>query len=374
MQNWKSRIFSWMSQHQRKAVFVCVVAVAAIAMQAAHVIPVHAAALTNLADYMSTLKASTVANHEIYFVTPTGVESSSDTIAITFGAGFNMGSVAFGDVDLDVTTSTNECSDASYGTAKTLAATVGVDEWALIPNGQVLALVAPTNATTGEIAAGVCVRVLIGTNASGGSNQITNSTAGNITITFGGVFGDSGTIAINIIADDSVTITGTVSSSITFTISDNTIGFGTLSASAATWATGDTNGSASDVAAHTMTIATNATSGYAIQYYGATLTSGSNTVTVASITDDADGTQGSEAFGLGFSTDGNATIATGYDHNATPTSRDWAFTASTATDAVNESVPTATETISAFYLANIATTTEAGSYTTVLTYTATANF
>ena len=123
-----------------------------------------------------------------------------------------------------------------------------------------------------------------------------------------------------------------------------------------------------------MAISTNANNGYAITYNGATLTSGSNTIDVASITNDADGTPGTEEFGMGFSTDGDATIATGYDHNATPANRDWAFVDSTTTTVVSETGPTATETISAFYLANIAGNTEAGNYSTSITYIATATF
>ncbi len=161
---------------------------------------------------------------------------------------------------------------------------------------------------------------------------------------------------------------------LTFAISDTGIGFGSLSAAAARWASGDGTGSASDVAAHTLQITTNARNGYAITYNGATLTSGSNTISAATITDDADGTPGSEQFAVGFQTNGNATIASGYDHNATASLRDWNFVASTTTTAVSETAATATETISAYYLTNISSVTEAGAYTTTITYIATATF
>ncbi len=161
---------------------------------------------------------------------------------------------------------------------------------------------------------------------------------------------------------------------LTFSVSDNAIGFGSLSSSAARWASGDDTGSSSDVAAHTLAITTNARSGYAITYNGATLTSGANTISAATITDDADGTPGSEQFAVGFQTNGNATIASGYDHNTTASLRDWNFVPSTTTTAVSETGATATETISAYYLANISSITEAGSYTTTITYIATATF
>ncbi|MFH1430060.1 MAG: hypothetical protein ABIG71_00880 [Candidatus Uhrbacteria bacterium] len=165
-----------------------------------------------------------------------------------------------------------------------------------------------------------------------------------------------------------------VLATLTFTISDNAIGFGTLSTSAATWANGAGTGSATDTAAHTMTVATNATSGYTLAYCGATLTSGSSTIDVASITNDADGSQGTEQFGMGFSTDGDATIATGYDHNAFSANRDWAFVANASTELAYEDAATATETISAYYLVNIAPTTDAGTYSTSITYILTGFF
>ncbi len=160
--------------------------------------------------------------------------------------------------------------------------------------------------------------------------------------------------------------------SVTLSISDVAIGFGTLSTTAATWANGAATGSATDVAAHTISITSNARSGYALTYNGATLTSGSNTVSVATITDDADGTAGSEQFAINFDkTTGNASITAGYDNDDGP---DWKFVASSTTTVVSESGSTATETIEARYLANIAATTEPGSYSTNITYILTATY
>ena len=179
------------------------------------------------------------------------------------------------------------------------------------------------------------------------------------------------------VSDDTVAVSANVDPTITFSISDadNSIGFGDLTTANARFATGDGNGSDTDSsAAFTLQVSTNADNGYAITYNGSTLTSGANTIDVASITNDADGTPGSEQFGMGLSTDGDATIAAGYDHNATPANRDWAFVDGSTTTIVSETGPTSTETISAFFLANIAGNTEAGSYSTSITYIATATF
>lgn len=165
--------------------------------------------------------------------------------------------------------------------------------------------------------------------------------------------------------------------SLTFSISDTTIGFGPLTILNARWATGDLNGSSSDTAAHTFSIQTSAASGYSLTYYGDILKSGTDDIDVASITNDADGDPGiTEAFGLSLSTDGSSTIASGYDHNATPASRDWSWVPNTLTEIVSKTSPvSSTETISAYYIANISSLTVAGdNYSTDVTYVITGNF
>ena len=84
---------------------------------------VQAATLTSIKDTMNRLQDTTLSNHTIQFVTPTGVDASTDTITITFESTFAMGSVAFGDMDLEIDT-TGDISDCgSFVTSKTLAAT-----------------------------------------------------------------------------------------------------------------------------------------------------------------------------------------------------------------------------------------------------------
>ncbi len=323
-----------------------------------------AAAVTSFKDTLSRLQASTAANHTIQFTTPSGVDAG-ETITVAFQSGFTMNSIDFADIDV-----------ADDGVDLTLAATPSGATWGAALSSQTVTI----TSGTGTIAASSVITIEVGTNATQpttGDTQITNPSAGSYTVTIGGTFGDSGTLAINIIADDTVDITATVDPTITFSISDVAIGFGSLSSSTGRWATGDaTGGNASagstPTAAHTLAIATNAQSGWAITYNGATLTSGSNTITVASAVDeDSDGTPGSEQFGVSASTDGDSTIATGYLRDA---NADWTFVASTATTLASESGETNTETISVSYLANISTITEAGSYSTSVTYIATATF
>ncbi len=326
----------------------------------------NAAALTALSNTMSTLKVSTAANHDIQFTTPTGVAASA-TIILTFQSDFAAhANLDFSDIDvLDDTVNV------------TLAGSVSGATWAAVrTSGTVITL---TNGS-GAVGAGSVVRIKIGTNASNqsvGVRQITNPTStGTKTITMSGTFNDAGTISVQIITDDAVAVTSTVDQTLTFSISDVAIGFGTLSVSTGRWATADATGGNAATSlpteAHTMTVATNGSTGYTITYNGATLTSGSNTIDVATISGDSDGTPGTAQFAIGFSKSPvSTTIASGY---LRATNSDLKFVASTATTVVSETVAAATQTISASYLANISNVTPAGSYSTSIIYIATANF
>ena len=162
--------------------------------------------------------------------------------------------------------------------------------------------------------------------------------------------------------------------SLTFSISDNSIGFGTLSSSTARYASSDATGSASEVEAHTLAISTNATSGYTVTVKGATLTSGndaSDTITAMGGVNTAS-SAGSEQFGLRMTaTGGNGTVTSPYSASGFAYGSD----ASTASQVASASSGTGVATTySARYLGNISSLTEAGAYTATLTYVATANF
>ena len=336
-----------------------------------------AASVTSFSDTLSTLQASTAANHTIYFVTPTGV-ASGNTVTLTFDADFT-GVSSIDETDLDFAEGdSGTCSTASYTEETLVASGASSSQFNASASGQVITF--ESGGASATVTAARCIRIKIGTNATSGvtgGEQISNGVAANAhSVTIGGTFGDSGTAAIDIIADDSVNITATVDPTITFTISDTTVGFGTITTGSASWATGDLAGVTSvpgdTSGAHEMTVATNAASGYSITYNGATLTSGGNTIDVATISSDNDGTPGTEQFALGLDDNGgNVTIASGYDLAGT---NSYNFVAGTTTTVASETVATATETLDVQYIANIAGTTEAGSYTTNITWIATGNF
>lgn len=329
-----------------------------------------AAALSDISDEMSTVKISpAVSSHEIMFATPSGVQYNDDVI-ITFGSDFIVGEhLTVTDVDIDVGDS-GICSSAGWSD-QTVADSAGVSTWGVATTSSTVTLTAPTG-TSGEVVAGNCIRIQLGASAALGSNEITNPTvAGSKTIAYTGSFGDVGTSTIQILDDDQVAVTAEVLGSISFSISETAIGFGNLSATQDRYAN-TSGGSNTEAVGHTMTAGTNASSGYAITVKGATLTSGSNTITAIGGTHAATST-GSEQFGIRISDNaaGTGSAVDPYDDAA-----QYAYDATaSATDVVAEASGATADTIySVRYVANIASNTEAGSYSTAFTYVATANF
>ncbi len=322
-------------------------------------IPVaYAAALTALSNTMSTVKVSALANHDIQFTSPTGV-GSGQTIILTFPADFSI-AAALDFTDIDV---------LDDGTNVTLAAAPTGATWGAVrTSGTVITL---TNGTT-VVGAGSVIRIRIGTNATNqsvGVRQITNTTTnGTKAITISGTFTDTGTISVNILTDDQVSVSATVAQSITFSISDSTIGFGTLTSADDFFASGNLLGSATEAEAHNLIVGTNASNGYTMSLNGATLTSGAHTIATSST--NAASSVGTEQFGLRMTASGGSgTVSVPYAASG------FAFDSLAFPDQVaSASVSSANTTYSARYIGNITAQTEAGDYTATLTYVATANF
>ena len=160
------------------------------------------------------------------------------------------------------------------------------------------------------------------------------------------------------------------SQSLTFSISDSAVNFGTLTASGARYASSTAAGDSSDVAdAHTISISTNASSGYTMTLGGATLASGGNTITAIGGTAAASSV-GNEQFGTRLIVNSGSGSAT-----APYASANWALDTAAFPDQVaSGSGDGATTVFGVRYIGNISGTTEAGSYSSVLTYTVTATF
>lgn len=332
---------------------------------------VYAAALSNLSDNQSSLKVNTLSDHTIQFVTPSGLNASG-TIAITFPAGYTLGQLDYTSVDLATSTSAS-CSgfaDAVLGASQSNLT------WGVSTSSQTITL----TSGTAVIPANRCIQIEIGSNATSGTtgvSRITNpSSATTTAIAIVASSTDTGTITQNIITDDTVVISAIVAQSISFTLSTTTIYFGVLGVGSAKFASStNTGGDGSETIAHTLGMTTNAPSGYSISIRGQTLTSqqnASNTIaaigaTVASSSPNSEqfGIRATSTGGTGATIDATFAALTSYGYDATATT---SATFATGSSATNQT------TFGLRYVANVAGTTEAGTYTASVVYVATANF
>lgn len=198
---------------------------------------VSAASLTLLSDTLSRLKVGEDANHLITFTTPSGV-AAGGTIIITFPSDFSTTSVDYTDIDVAV-----------GGTDLTLAAAPNLTTWGVAFGGTGNRTLTITSGT-GTIAGSSVVTIEIGTNAANGvtGDQAINNPTTNNTFSIGiaGSFGDIGSIVVVILIDDQIAVTGTIDNTLSFSISDIAIGFGSFASTNVRYATDDALGSASE--------------------------------------------------------------------------------------------------------------------------------
>jgi hypothetical protein len=172
----------------------------------------------------------------------------------------------------------------------------------------------------------------------------------------------------NVIAtSDEVSVV--VPETVSFSISANSISFGTLTTSGARYAT-TSNGSSSTTYAHTLTAGTNAQNGYSLTYKGTDFGSDSNTIDPAVINGSSSGDPGTSQFALSFATNGSATITSSYDQ----TSNNWLYVPNSVVTVATTNEPTPEEDLEGYYIANISSGTASGEYSNIITYTLTANF
>ena len=191
---------------------------------------------------------------------------------------------------------------------------------------------------------------------------------------------DTGTIAVSTATQ--IAVSASVDESLTFCT--GTSGITNSSCAGATGSSvslGTITPSTSGTGTSQIGVTTNAATGYSITYNGSTLTSGANTITAIGATAAASSV-GTEQFGLNlkantspttFGADpsgaGSAVPTTQYN-----TANSFAFVAGSATSIVAPTSPDNFRLFTAAYMANVAGTTQPGSYTTTLTYVCTALF
>jgi len=330
------------------------------------VAPTRAAALTGLKDTASRLQQGVQGTHAFTFTTSDDL-TATETINIAFDTAADSFTLDGTIVATDFSAASGIAFVDNIGACSGTAAEVYPTVDASAP-GESYTLTVCTGDT---VAAGAIAFTI-------DNNEITNPAGAGvykIDVTTTAGTPDSGSLALAVIADDTVNVTATVDPSVTFSISDVAIGFGVLSATEECWANGTPPAACNSTneAAHTFQLGTNATDGVALTYTGATLTSNSDTIAVATIAGDADGTPTTEQFAIGF--DDNAATFTfadtaAYDESA----NNFKFVATGTNAILSIAGPVAATTIDAHYIANISAATEAGSYSTAITYIATGTF
>jgi len=320
-----------------------------------------AATLLSMSDTMSRLKATTASSHTIKFTTPTGAGDSTDTIIITFPS---TGTTPFNFTDKTISTVTFT-HGATTGTesTETLAASPSAEVWGAVFSGTqniILTLTAPTDGIgTAEVAASD--KIILTYDSTNSTNP--SADASPYAIAISGTFGDSGSIAVVILADDQVAVTATVNPTMSFTISSNTCALSTLTTSAV------------GTCDYTLAVGTNAASGAVITIQA--ITDGTNAYlnkdgTPASyiddITEDGTVTLGTEGYGIALVGGSGWTEAGDFIDDDTPIP-------STATDILTIAAPVASSVTSTVtHRAAIGDITESGTYAQTVQYIATGTF
>lgn len=211
----------------------------------------YAAGITAVSDTMSRMQKSPVTStHAIKFTTTNAIQTTGDTITITFPADFNFTGKAI------ATLTFTHGAATGLETAETINnGAPDAGNWGGVFSGtqnRVLTLTAPTDGI-GAAAVAAADKLIISYDAT---NSVNATVAGNyvVTIAVAGSSSESGSFAIAIMDADQISIAATVDPTITFAMSANSTNFGTVTATAV-------KTSAPDII---LTTSTNAAGGYNI--------------------------------------------------------------------------------------------------------------
>jgi hypothetical protein len=337
---------------------------------------VEAATLSTARDYLSTLQENqtTGVTHEINFTTATNISG---------GAGLNKIILVFPDADdgnwcstagTDLTVTTTSLKDSATvlpGTSKTARCVKGSG----LSNYDTLTIEGVDNLTAGTLYG---VRVADGSTGKLGTPD--NTTTGIITVKAnnGSSDVDTGYIAVDILSTNQITISGQVNPTLSFSITDTAIGFGTVTSAAIKHATADEQGAASEPASGNPTqlsVSTNADDGAVIEIRDTNSNSTSGMysagtgTTLTSVASTGVGA-GTEEFGVYGKNASSLTIAEGFDNDS---NADSAITTTFQTLA-SSTAPVSSATVDVAALAAVAATTPAGTFADTLYVVATGKF
>lgn len=219
-----------------------------------------AANVKSVSDTLSDSAPSTLANHTLTFVTPTGVPNGQ-TITVNFSNGpFVIGSTTFADIDV-MDGNTNLTVAASCGGTETSASFTGTTLTITFCAGAGASL--PALGTT---------TIKIGKNATfgvAGTKQLTNPAVGSYQISITAGASDVGTTRVAIISP--VVVTAAVDTSFTFTVAGLGASAGSVngepitgSSTATTIPFGKLIAGTATTVAQRLSVSTNASYGFAV--------------------------------------------------------------------------------------------------------------
>jgi len=207
-------------------------------------------------DMLSDSRPSLPSNHTLSWTAGDAV-AIGDTVALTFAAAFDTASIVVGDIDFDASTKGSVSLAANCAGSELSSAVMAADVLTFTPCSEFGA----------DIGSGETITVKIGTNAAGGSNQITNPAASTPSIVLDGSgYTGTGSAVVAIIAG--VTTTATVSASLSVALAGNNSGSvnGAVIDVTTTTATDIIFDALAvgtpSVASQTITVSTNADGGY----------------------------------------------------------------------------------------------------------------
>jgi|GEM_PF-915368 len=337
-------------------------------------LPAFAAAVTSASDTLSTIKESVGADQTIQFtLNGSDTLSSGETVTVTFPTGFDLTSLSSpNDFDFRNASTDETLQSGACGSTDTIRAVVA---------SQTITFTA-CNSYTAE-SAGSIIIIKIGTNTSigaVGTHQITNQSASQNNsdpkIVIGGTDA-SGTIAVEIVSNNQVSVTGTVDPSISCSIDNNSSSFSTFTINTVT----------SGSSTITWTVSTNATGGYSLSVkdVGNTTNPGLYSAGAGYLIGSADtsfsstadlSTSGLTGYGLqGTKTNGDAgSSATSVSSPYTSTSNTVGKLQLTAQTLASAAGPVSNATVTSTLKAKVTGLVPAGSYIDTLTYVCTGTY
>jgi hypothetical protein len=335
-----------------------------------------AASVTTVSDTMSRIQISQYSSHQIKFTTGNAIATTTDTITITFPSDFDF----TGAVITDVTFTHGASTGAE--TTETLAATPDASNWGAVFSGsplRVLTLTAPTDGVgAASVAAGN--KIIISYTVTG--NHFKNGTTATTYLTTIALNGsDCGTpsaqFAITLLTADQVTVSTTIDPYLTLTLTTTSVTLTKSGGGNPNYQSGGTGYNQST--ANTLLAGTNGNTGYTITYYGDTLKNGGTSIdAMATKTTSSVGTK---QFGINLKSNTTPTTGTNVSGSGTGTpssdyntADNFRYIVNTATALASASAPTASNTFTVTYIANVDATTPAGAYSTTITYICTGNF